>query len=165
MKLCVRLATNREARVELSSALTPSPSLAAYSLEQLLKPSCAGSASLFPRHLQHVSFLCGRERKWNGKSAPPPTAATWQGRRAVGQEPAGHSRAYLWSAFSSLQSETLCSSALLLFSSRAVSYRLPHAQIQKLVTRTTRKDAFSPHSLYLPPSSFPRLFILTGVDT
>lgn len=63
---------------------------------------------LFPRHLQHVSSRCGRKRKWNGKKiTPPPTAATRQGRRAVGREPAGHSRAYLWSAFSSLQSEAL----------------------------------------------------------
>lgn len=45
----------------------------------------------------------------------------------------------------------------------AVSYCLSHAQIQKLVTRTTRKDALSPHSLCPPPSSFPRLFILMGL--
>ncbi len=158
MKLCVQHTTNREAGDELSSALTRSPSLAAVSLVQALKPSCAGSATLFPRHLQHVSFLCGRERKWNGKSAPPPTVATWQGRRAVGQEPAGHSRAYLWSDFSLLQSETLCSPACictLLLSPHDVSYCLPHAQIRKLVTRTTRKDALSPHSLCLPLLPFP----------
>lgn len=69
--------------------------------------------TLFLRHLEHVSFLCVREGKRNGKSTPPPTAATWQGRRAVGQEPTGHSRAYLWSAFFSLQSELLCSLAYL----------------------------------------------------
>lgn len=62
---------------------------------------CRQLYTRFPRHLHHVSFLCGGQRKWNGKTAPPPSAATWQGRRAVGQEPAGHSRAYLWSAFSS----------------------------------------------------------------
>lgn len=107
-------ATSRAAGLELSSALTHAPSLADFILlYEPLKPSRAGSPTLFPRHLQHVSFLCGRERKWNGKSAPPPSVATWQGRRAVGQEPAGHSRAYLWSAFSLLQSEALRSPACL----------------------------------------------------
>ncbi len=153
--------TNKAAGLELSSTLTPAPSLI-YSPVRALKPSHAGSSTLFPRHLQHVSFLCGRDRKWNGKSAPPPTAATWQGRRAVGQEPAGHSRAYLWSAFSSLQSEALCIPAAL--HSAALSLRcLSHTEIQNLVRRTTRKDALSAHSLCPPPSPFPRLFILMGL--
>lgn len=109
-------ATNKEAGVELSSTGTLLNSCWFYwgnpALVGALQPSPSRQLStLFPRHLQHVSFLCGRERKWNGKSSPPPTAATLQGRRAVGQEPAGHSRAYLWSPFSSLQSEPLCSPA------------------------------------------------------
>lgn len=56
------------------------------------------------------TFPLGAAGKGSGmekKITPPPTAATRQGRRAVGREPAGHSRAYLWSAFSSLQSEAL----------------------------------------------------------
>lgn len=66
---------------------------------------------LFPRLLQHVSFWCsgGKEVEWKKKITPPPTVAAWLGRNAVGPEPAGRSRAYLWSAFSWLQSEALFS--------------------------------------------------------
>lgn len=56
------------------------------------------------------TFPFGAAGKGSGmerKITPPPTAATRQGRRAAGREPAGHSRAYLWSALSSLQSEAL----------------------------------------------------------
>lgn len=68
------------------------------------EPSRAVSQTSAARFL---SARQGKEVEWKKKITPPPTAATRQGRRAAGREPAGHSRAYLWSAFSSLQSEAL----------------------------------------------------------
>lgn len=135
-------------------------------LYNLWSPPVQAAHPCFPDICSTFPFCVAEKGSGKEKSAPPPTVATWQGRRAVGQEPAGHSRAYLWSAFSSLQSEALCSPAwvyTLLLSPHAVSRCLPHAPIQKLVTRTTGEDALSPHSLCLPPSSFPRLFILMGL--
>ena len=95
----------------LAHSHPPHRSLISYSCRSSEGLPCRPLSAVFPRHLQHVSFLCGRERKWNGKSAPPPHPLRphGKGRRAVGQEPAGHSRAYLWSPLSSLQSEALCS--------------------------------------------------------
>lgn len=110
--------TDRAAGLELSSALTHARSLADFILlyELLRSPPVQAALHCFPDICSTFPFCVAGERKWNGKSSPPPTVATWQGRRAVGQEPAGHSRAYLWSAFSSLQSEALCSPDLPLYS-------------------------------------------------
>lgn len=119
--------------------------------------------TLFLRHLQHVSFLCVTEGKRNGKSAPPPTAATWQGRRAVGQEPTGHRRAYLWSAFFSLQSEPLCSPVclcvlLLIF----YFYCLSHTKSKNWLHEQPEKTHFL-LGFYVSSLHFPRLFILMWV--
>lgn len=120
--------------------------------------------TLFLRHLQHVSFLCVREGKRNGKSAPPPTAATWQGRRAVGQEPTGHSLSYLWSAFFSLQSEPLCSPACLCALLLIFFYCLSRTKKKKKNGYTNnKKDTLSPRLLCFSTSFFPRLFILMWV--
>lgn len=156
------------ARLELSSTLTHAPSLADFILlSALCGPPVQATLHCFPDICSTFPFCVAGVRKWNGKSAPPPTVATWQGRRAVGQEPAGHSRAYLWSAFSSLQSEALCCAACL----RTHSVTLPTLFLA--ISHTLKSKNWSqeqpekmhfllPH--YVPPaSSFPRLFILMGL--
>lgn len=72
----------------------------------VFEPSRAASQTSASRFLsvRRVKEAEWKKRK-SKKISPPPTAATWRGRRAVGREPAGRSRAYLWSVFSSLQSE------------------------------------------------------------
>lgn len=57
---------NRPVGLELCSALTHTPHLL-WILFLCMSSETLPCTSLFPRHLQHVSFQWGRERKWNGK--------------------------------------------------------------------------------------------------
>lgn len=124
------LATSRAEGLDLPSALRHAPSLGDFTLMfELWSHPMQAALRCFPDICSTFPF-CVAGKGSGMEKRPPPTAATWQGRRAVGQEPAGHSRAYLWSAFSSLQSEALCASACLCtlsLSPCALSYCLSHA--------------------------------------
>lgn len=139
----------------------------------VLKPSHAGSLTMFPRHLQHVSFQCSRERKWNGKKAllRPLRPHGKGGEQSVRSPSAtvGHICGQLSPHCSLMHSAARPVSALC----PNLSDCLSHTQkdMQRLVPKTTRRCTFS--SLSVPPttnlhtrtylSSYPRLFILVGL--
>lgn len=121
-------------------------------------PSSGGSALCFPDICSTFPFCVAKQKEVEWKNcSPPPTVATWQGRRAVGQEPAGRSRAYLWSAFSSAS----------VWASLCARCRLSHTHNLKTGHRNRQEKAWlSPHSLcpLFSTLSLPcRLFILVGV--
>ena len=100
------------AGLELSSALAPAPSLADFILlPELRGPPVQAALRCFSQTsaARFLSVWQGKEVEWKKRPPPHPLRPHGKGRRAVDQEPAGHSRAYLWSPLSSLQSEALCS--------------------------------------------------------
>lgn len=120
-----------------------------------------------------LSVWRGKEVEWK-KGSSRPLRPHGSGRRAVGQEPAGLSRAYLWSAFSSLPSEELLRSgpnlcmppslSLLLLHQFSLSLPQPDSPYREK-PKTSGRDALSLHLSSRSSSSrasFPRLFILVG---
>ena len=147
----------------LAHSHPPHRSLISYSCRSSEGLPCRPLSAVFPRHLQHVSFLCGRERKWNGKSAPPPTHCGHMakgGEQSVRSPPAtvGHICGRLSPRFSLRRSAA--PARLRAAAPRCLS------QILKNVGRENNQKRCTFSSLIMSPfSSFPRLFILMGVDT
>ena len=145
----------------LAHSHTPHLLLIWYSCRSAEGLPCRPLSAVFPRHLQHVSFLCGRERKWNGKSAPPAHCghmAREESSRSGARRPQSGIfvvDSLLASVWGALQPRL--ASALLFPAASRKSKNVGHKNNQKRCT-------FS--SLIMSPfSSFPRLFILMEVDT
>lgn len=99
---------------------------------------CSSRLFYFVSQTSAARFLSvwrGKEVEWK-KGSNRPLWPHGAGRRAVGQEPAGLSRAYLWSAFSSLPSEELRAPALTSASPPIPSSAPPLLAL--LVSRTVR---------------------------
>lgn len=151
------------AGLELSSALTHTPSLADFNfLYELHGPPMQAVVRCFPDICSTFPFCVAGKGSGMEKALPRPLWPHGKGRRAVGQEPAGHSRAYLWSAFSfavvwgALQPWPA--------SARCCSYRLSsQGQIPKFGHKGNQKRCTFSSLIMSPPASFPRIFILMGL--